>query len=319
MIPVVTVIQDASKMMTPVSAPPINCCVWSIYSVIHYIHRSWCYFRFAKTYTTNNNLIALAGGHGLNFFTRDSILIGSSIRAAAYWVMVMQRLSLFVEQTAALSKASNHLSDAFFGNYVLSNRCVWEKNPDSKLCSPSTVNWINETWNKVSSRVYLVIMCIVALFQSMFMLSMRFMDVMELFSVSSELITEGVCQVGTNAAEGIDSLVKNQEKLLNLVKKGKPTLKYLTSSFKAVENIDDKFESLIVYSISAAKGIQKVQKVTGGVIEDVAKGILFGIASLFGQTRKIPVGLLLPPESSLPEVARERIFEWPSSGSKANC
>lgn len=311
MLPEANAVQGAAQFMTPgvVSAPR---CGAVVFTVLHGVHKLWRVWRCTKTYGNAQNAAALLGGHFANAATRNGGMISSTIREAAFWTMAMHRLTMCVEQHVVFYQTCCQVSDSAKNRYPLYERTTWEKNPSSKFISPSTRNWLHETWRSTVNYVYRLFMSIIMVPVQAFILSMRIMDVLELLSPNPYLYDEAMQEFSINAMEGLEVLTRNQERLLTTYRKYKPiTTKMLG------DGVANNLEGMMVSSIQGAKSVHGTLKSAGGVVRDVLKGMLFTAATLVHLTDQIPQSLRLTGATPFQERAvtqLPKVYTWPLPG-----
>lgn len=304
----IQIVLEASNAFNPGGIVSINPLTLKIYSGIYSLHKFWRYIRFINTTFDSNNFLSLVGGYGLDFMSKDGGMVSSIMRAAAYWIMVTQRVVVFIKQKPIVARAVADFSDAFYGRYVVSKRCVWEKDPDGTICSPSTVNWCYDTWDRLSLRVYLVVMCTVKLLKEIFTLSMRFLDIMELLTLNKDLIREGVCHIGVH----LKDIAENKNTLREGIRLGKPIISIFMKMLHAKTSVDD-FEKVLERSVDMANGSMLVSKICGTLQEKALS--FFGNltdSGISSTTLKKP-----PPEKPLKPVLI-RCIPWPNSQTITN-
>lgn len=299
-------VHDAAQYLTPDTARAPSF-VRVLFSGFHYVHGIWRWIRFKDIYTNPNNFYSLACGHGLNLVAGDNIVLG----VAAQCVMIVQRLMACVDQNVKLYQTCCQWSDAIHGNYSLQHRCEWMKDPETGTFSPSTTQWIQSTWQAIAERVSRVVLATLAVFKEIFILSMCFMDTIEAFSWSTETRNEAVNQLFVNFSESVDSLVKNQERLLDSFNENKDTIQKLLSGIGSSYKVED-LADVVSSTIKASQVVQSVSNIAGNFVQHAG----FGLASFLGATQIIPTKIL--PSRKAPWLQtnvdnhpEDRVYIWP--------
>lgn len=312
------IVYNAAQFMTP-EGVKLTGCGNVLFSGLNLVHRGWRLWKYSQTYNPSNALPLLAG-HGLNFATQEPSLRNTVIRVGAFWLMVIHRISLYVEQTITFSRTVRQLADAIYGRYQHHEQIAWIKPSDTKGFSPSTVYWAKTNWHAFSTRVSRIMINTLCVIKEFSVMSMRFLDILEMFPLFNKYISgrsgssirdEAVSHLFVNTMESIDSMVNNQAEMLLLLKRNKPVIQKMLGGINATYAVD-KLEEVVAASLNTAKTTQTVLRAGGGAVESLAKEIVFTAASFVGVTSWLPTGVRPDPigpwkDAPLPP----RVYAWP--------
>ena len=244
-----------------------------IFGIVNKIHRVWRCIEKAKVYANPNNFLGLVGGHALNAFLGDRVLV----RISAISVLIAYRITLIIEQIHRLQESFRKMYGTLKNEYPK----VYHYHK----------NKIKFFFIKLLERIKRFVVNLFTFLKEIFILSMRVMDAIEMFYLSPETRNEGINEMFVNLTQLLDKMVENRSGLENSIGKCKPiiqkVLKGIGSSFTA--------EQFIEFSKKTFDNITQVQRTTRGasnfvgeVVTEVFIRSVFGVASMVGLEGMLP-------------------------------
>lgn len=206
--PLVDFAQTTSYEMTPVGnrLPPF---LWTVFTAFNKIHGVWRWYRRAEIYSNPDNLAQLLSGHAVNLILGDVLLL----RVAAQCLLISTRVLECVQQQASLYRAGQRWIKAIKGHYPHPLKHTWSKHQVS-WGSPSFIAEWQEKSRLLWHRIERIVICTSAVFFHLFQLSMRIMDVVDVFCLNPHTRNEGINEGFVNMMKWLDHLVENKEELL---------------------------------------------------------------------------------------------------------
>lgn len=264
-----------------------------LYIMIHNIHLLWLLNRKRRVYKPDN-FLKLSAGHTINWFFGDRALV----KLAAQVVTIATRISECIEEKERVLQASSSIWDTSVDPYLL----------PQKVRVRSTKNWLSRSWEYrmrggltvLKERVKRVAFDLIALFQSLFFLSMKTIDAVDAFSYEKQQ-GERVNELFVNGSYCVEALIEKKEVLLLALEKNRELVEQILKESHAIISVDQ-----LIHAVK--KGIDQVEvvhkkaetvsEIAGDVIKDVAKRSAFDLFQMTGFLKFLPMSWVpeeLPP------------------------
>lgn len=282
MTPVVNVVQSSTHILVP-AAVKVPGILSGLATVILKIRLLWSWYRWGKVYTNENNWYKLVAGHVVNYVFGDSVIL----RIAAQCILIANRIFKCVNQTVKLSQDYHKWVDAIKGNY--SHQHSMRK--VSAVYEMTNAGCCQSTFGAVWERIKRVAIATFNLIKRVFKLTMYFMDAIDSFYISPATRNESINQLFVNGTSFLDNLVKNQERLLDMIENNRKLVAHILSGVGSTFTVAMLVDT-ISKTLATAETVQSVVNAGGGVLKKTAKHAIFGAATMVGMAKHLPTSLV---------------------------
>lgn len=300
---IINLVDTTAKSATPDTAQ-IPGVVQVLFTPLHYVHRLWRWYRKAEIYSNPENFVGLLGGHLLNFFAGDSVVL----RVAAQCVFIATRILECIQQKIVICHAYKKLKEACQGTFAYHPPCQWIKETNislsESLVSASTLNWIRLTAKTLSGRIQRIALCILRLLKEIFILSMRVMDAIESFSLSPTTRNDSLNELFVNGTRSLDILVENKQSLLSGLKDNKEVISSILQGLNPQYNVNDLIAGVsktmkVVETVHS--GVKAINSFCGGAVVKAFNHGTYHFLCGVGLSEFAPSSLDVTPDTSFEE------------------
>lgn len=281
MTPVVNVVHASAWGLAPRDAY-VPSPLWGVFAVIHKVHRVWRWYNKAEIYSNPKNFYQLVAGHVLNFIFEDSVML----RIAAQAVLISSRILKCVKQVIAVSRTCSRCKDAWQGKYVQRRTMSKTSFKTAKVYAA----YQKDGFHSFVERIEQVAFATFKVFKSLFILSMRFMDAIESFSLSPETKNEAIAEIFLNAISTIDDLVHNQRALLECLEDNKPLVADILDGVGSRITVEQLIDA-VRKTVGIAETAQTITHVGGGVFVNLLQHGLEGATGILRLSSFVPLSL----------------------------
>lgn len=250
--PIVHLVQNTARYQTPnlYRMPPTT---WAIFTTLHKIHQCWRWIRKAEIYSNPQNFQNLLAGHAVNWIVGDKLLI----RIAAHCVLIMTRILACVEGQIAVHRAYQDWINSL--KMTHSRHRQWKTYHEIIVFSPSVVNRINSTKDRLVMRIQEIMICSLCLVGELFILSMSLMEAIEAFSLNPQSRQESINEVFVNSNYSIDQLIENKELMVSRLKHNKRLVEMILTGIGTTYKVEQLIEA-VEGAINIVEDVQNVVK-----------------------------------------------------------
>lgn len=181
---------------------------------VHIMNRVHCVWRWhfmvTRVYTSPAELKKLLVGHIVQFVVGDKLLV----RIGAQVTLIAVRILELGKQKVVLYRAYCEVHHALVSTYPLRVRVRLPKAGQSRLLDflgPDQYLFVMRKKEALQQYVSRLALCVAQLFKEMFVVSMCYMDVIEAFSLSSEVGDQAVKHIFINATRLLDEMSENKQ------------------------------------------------------------------------------------------------------------
>lgn len=258
------------------------------------VHAVWKWqTRYFLVYNNTTNFKRLGAGVILNYVAGNSAIT----RFGAQTILVTRRVYECARQKVAVYHAWKNFKESICNQTI--PQLAIHKHTDSQflnsILGPSTTIWIKQNQRIVSFYIHSTAMKCFELFKELFKLSMRYLDVMEAFSLDITNQSAAVNEIFVHSSYLLDELCNNRAQIKAELTEKKTTiqniLNIMGSQWKA-EDLIDKIGMGIVYTEKGYSAVRNACTKT----ENFARRVL--VREIFTWTGYAPTWML-PEETGL--------------------
>lgn len=268
------------------------------YSVVHYLHGTWRWYRWGKKHADVDNLFKIAADHGFAFLVGDNKVV----QLAAQCVMIVRCISDGADGYVKLFRSYQKLEKVVRGQYPYFEEKPWVKESPVSWISPSGWHSITASLEKAAFYISQMVQRIFKLMQALFTLSMLMLDAVDAFSMSASKRHEAVGEMVSNSSKLINQSAGNAALLLEKLKANRAAIQEILKSSGTgctAEQLIGGLES-IVQKTEGVKGlVNEIDSQATDAMVHYAKVVTFDLFQTIGLAAYIP-GWLLPPITTKP-------------------
>lgn len=311
--PIAAVVHRTTFGLVPTAVYP-NKLTWFALGPVMQFRIMWRGYKTATLLSDPKNFHKLAAGHTLNYFLGDNKLL----RFVAMSVLISDRINTCMSQVATVHAAYEEMLRSFKADYPPPRQDETAERPTTTLLSPHTVYWLRRKKSAIVEYFIRTISSLVRMVKEVVLLSGNLLDATEAFLGTPEAQTDAVTELFLKSlSQRVDDLIKNQELLLGSLKGNKKIIRRVLKGVGSPIKFKDLVKALET-SINASRTARRVANVGDGIIVDVAKNAIFGLAASVKQAHRLPKSLI--PEKNPKwqrmlngEQPKTPKIEWPVS------
>lgn len=253
--------------------------IWTAFTALNKVHYLWRWYRKAELYRQPDNLFQLFTGHLINVAIGDSLLL----RVAAQTLLVATRLLECSEQQSILNDEARQWCLALKGEYPKPLHFSWDSTKGHILFSPTTVYKWKISFHAMYYRIHRTALLTFSLFFESFKLTMKMMDLIDVFSWNPTIKDEAINESIINLKKWLSSLVDNKEKLLSGLQKNKLVVKRLLKATPfSYEQLEEAVTRALETTELVDKQIKTIAQIGNGILWDMGKRIVNGTSIVIG-------------------------------------
>jgi len=267
----------ATTIVTNPIVTPVPNLLWSAVGAGFFFNKHW---RRLEIYTNPENFPLLVAGYGLAKAAEGTWLY-KAVAITAVTMYVSNRIFDCINQSIALSHAYEQLVNTVKGNYVVYSKPDWNK---TSLVSMS--GWSD------AKRVAFALANVIVEFLK---LSGTLVNLWQACKDSEKDEKMLIAEMFVNARESMEKFIANQQRLKTQLETNKPVVQQmlLKIGIKDPKKADALIDNVSQSMEYAAKGVQAIN-VTSKAVTNVAQGVVYAAADMFGATKHLPSAFVPP-------------------------